>query len=88
MLQRDPMLPETPEWHDLANCAGCDSELFFPARGESTKEAKAICAGCVVREVCLEEHLYERFGIWGGKSERERRAIRGQRARGIEVLAG
>lgn len=70
-------------WQDYANCLGCDPELFFPERGATTREAKAVCAGCAVREDCLEYAVAkgEKFGIWGGKSERERRRIRSERAR-------
>ena len=55
--------------------------MFFPERGSSTIKAKAICAECKVREECLEFAVVrkERFGIWGGKFERERRAIRRER---------
>jgi len=67
---------EPPAWHAFANCRGCDPDLFFPQRGESTREAKAVCAGCVVREDCLADSVSEKFGIWGGLSERERRRIR------------
>ena len=68
-------------WMDRANCAGVDADLFHPGRGESTAEAKAVCAACSVRDACLDYALAagEKFGIWGGKSERERRAIRRQR---------
>jgi WhiB family redox-sensing transcriptional regulator len=82
------MHQEAPEWQAFANCLGCDPELFFPARGESTKEAKAVCAGCEVRLECLAGHLYEKHGIWGGMSERERRVLRRQRARGVAVVVG
>lgn len=75
---------ETDEqgWQLYANCLGVDPDLFFPERGASTKEAKSVCKGCVVREDCLEYALAngEKFGIWGGLSERERRRIRRQRA--------
>jgi WhiB family redox-sensing transcriptional regulator len=73
---------EEPAWQDLANCLGVDPDLFFPERGASTREAKEVCRGCVVRESCLEYALThgEKFGIWGGMSERERRRIRRQRA--------
>ncbi len=73
---------ETEDWHALANCLGVDPDLFFPERGASTREAKEVCRGCVVREACLEYALVngEKFGIWGGMSERERRRIRRQRA--------
>ena len=69
---------ETKGWQDLANCLGVDPDLFFPERGASTREAKEVCRGCVVREDCLEYALAngEKFGIWGGLSERERRRIR------------
>lgn len=67
-------------WQDLANCLGVDPDLFFPERGASTREAKEVCRGCVVREDCLEYALAngEKFGIWGGLSERERRKLRRQ----------
>jgi WhiB family redox-sensing transcriptional regulator len=72
-----------PGWQALAACAGVDPELFFPARGEPTGTAKAICATCPVREQCAEYALArsEKFGIWGGLSERERRRERHRRRR-------
>jgi WhiB family redox-sensing transcriptional regulator len=77
-------------WEDFANCLGVDPDLFFPERGASTREAKEVCRGCPVREDCLEYALgnAEKFGIWGGMSERERRRIRRQRAlaRGSQVV--
>ncbi len=73
---------DAESWQMFANCLGVDPDLFFPERGASTKEAKGVCQGCVVREDCLEYALAngEKFGIWGGLSERERRRIRRQRA--------
>ena len=73
---------EDQEWRKLANCLGVDPDLFYPDRGASTREAKNVCRGCVVREECLEYALStgEKFGIWGGLSERERRRIRRQRS--------
>ena len=38
------------DWQDFANCLGVDPDLFFPERGASTREAKEVCRGCVVRE--------------------------------------
>ena len=69
-------------WWGLANCLGVDPDLFFPERGASTREAKEVCRGCVVRGDCLEYALThgEKFGIWGGMSERERRRVRRQRS--------
>lgn len=80
---------DEPTWHDFANCLGVDPDLFFPERGASTKEAKEVCRGCVVRDDCLEYALQngEKFGIWGGMSERERRRIRRQRALARAALA-
>ena len=77
-------------WQLKANCLGVDPDLFFPERGASTKEAKAVCRGCVVRDECLEYALAngEKFGIWGGLSERERRRIRRQRALARAASAG
>ncbi|MDP8975419.1 MAG: WhiB family transcriptional regulator [Actinomycetota bacterium] len=79
------LLGAAPErtWQRQANCMGVDPDLFFPERGASTREAKEVCRGCVVREDCLEYALAnsEKFGIWGGLSERERRRIR--RARSV-----
>lgn len=76
---------EIPElylgWQNKANCRGVNPTLFYPERGVSTSEAKAVCSGCEVKEECLEFAVEsgEKFGIWGGLSERERRVIRRQR---------
>jgi WhiB family redox-sensing transcriptional regulator len=65
-------------WRLDALCAETDPEAFFPEKGGSTREAKRVCVGCEVRAECLEYALAndERFGIWGGLSERERRRLR------------
>ncbi|MCW2674277.1 MAG: WhiB family transcriptional regulator [Frankiales bacterium] len=65
-------------WQDQALCAQTDPEAFFPEKGGSTREAKRICIGCEVKQECLEYALMqdERFGIWGGLSERERRRLK------------
>jgi WhiB family redox-sensing transcriptional regulator len=69
---------EEQEWQDRALCAQTDPEAFFPEKGGSTREAKRICQVCEVRSECLEYALAhdERFGIWGGLSERERRKLK------------
>ncbi len=69
---------EEAEWQERALCAQTDPEAFFPEKGGSTREAKRICSGCEVRAECLDYALAhdERFGIWGGLSERERRRLR------------
>lgn len=68
----------THKWKDSALCAQTDPELFYPEKGSSTKEARKVCVSCEVRSECLEEALAnnERFGIWGGLSERERRKLK------------
>ena len=65
-------------WQADALCAQTDPEAFFPEKGGSTRDAKKICSGCEVKAECLEYALKndERFGIWGGLSERERRRLR------------
>jgi WhiB family redox-sensing transcriptional regulator len=69
---------DTQSWQERALCAETDPEAFFPEKGGSTREAKKICTGCEVKAECLEYALAndERFGIWGGLSERERRRLR------------
>lgn len=73
-----------------AACGGMPTDSFFPERGTAqitARDAKAICNGedgrpaCSVRQVCLEYALdrKERFGIWGGKSERERARVAKER---------
>jgi WhiB family redox-sensing transcriptional regulator len=65
-------------WQADSLCAQTDPEAFFPEKGGSTRDAKKICSSCEVRSQCLEYALQndERFGIWGGLSERERRKLR------------
>ncbi len=72
---------EELDWQERALCAQTDPEAFFPEKGGSTREAKRVCLTCDVQAECLEYALRhdERFGIWGGLSERERRKLR-QRA--------
>jgi WhiB family transcriptional regulator, redox-sensing transcriptional regulator len=69
----DPLI-----WQERALCAETDPEAFFPEKGGSTREAKKVCVSCEVRSECLEYALEhdERFGIWGGLSERERRRLK------------
>ncbi len=65
------------DWQAKALCSQTDPEAFFPEKGGSTREAKRVCMGCEVRDECLDYALThnERFGIWGGLSERERRQL-------------
>jgi len=71
-------LSDSPAWWFEGLCAQTDPELFFPEKGGSVREAKAVCAGCPVRAQCLAHALAhgERFGVWGGLSEPERRRLK------------
>lgn len=75
--------PRDAVWRDFAACAEADPEAWFPEKGGSVTQAKAICRRCPVQAQCLEYALAtdQRFGIWGAKSERERRRIKQQRER-------
>lgn len=68
------------DWSKEANCKGLDPNLFHIKRGESSDRAKAICIGCIVIKECL--HYAEsnsiKVGVWGGLSERQRRALRSE----------
>ena len=77
-------LVASPGWWFAGLCAQTDPEVFFPEKGGSVRAAKAVCAGCPVRAQCLEHALAhdERFGVWGGLSERERRRLKTAAARG------
>jgi WhiB family redox-sensing transcriptional regulator len=63
-------------------CAETDPEAFFPEKGGSVHAAKRVCAGCHLREACLDYALttdfggYPPSGVWGGSTERERRELR------------
>ena len=69
-------------WRERAACRGADLGLFFPGRGESAEPGRRVCARCPVREPCLEFALRHGIthGIWGGLSERDRRALRSRHA--------
>ena len=78
-VRRLPVEDDSPlAWQVDALCAQTDPEAFFPEKGGSTRDAKRVCTTCDVRSQCLEYALQndERFGIWGGLSERERRRLR------------
>lgn len=85
-------LLQPPAWHAQAKCRGMDAKLFFPGQGEfmehrdrgggyTRSPVRAICESCPVQEECLEAGLHERFGIWGGLTERERKRLRRARRR-------
>lgn len=63
-------------WHARAQCRDQDPDRLF-VRGAEQRQARRVCAGCPVRAWCLAEALDHRveFGVWGGMTERERRAL-------------
>ena len=67
-----------PAWMADGLCAQVDPDTWFPERGGSTREAKAVCRRCPVRAECLAYALANdaRFGVWGGTSERDRRRMK------------
>lgn len=68
------------DWQERAGCMTADPDLFFPERGSPGDSAKRVCVNCEVRLECLEYALAngERYGIWGGLTERERTRLRRQ----------
>lgn len=71
------------DWRQLAECKDEDPELFFPVGTsgpamDQTDEAKAVCKRCPVTEDCLawSFEIKAEAGVWGGKSEDERRAMK------------
>ena len=82
-------------WRLRAACRHVDSAVFFPPDGERPPErdaretrAKAICGGCpVIRQCAAYAIRYsERYGIWGGLSERERAALALQPDRALVII--
>ncbi|MET7381394.1 WhiB family transcriptional regulator [Streptomyces sp. NPDC005526] len=74
----ETITPADTAWHTLALCAQTGADFFFPEPGSSVREAKRICGMCEMRTACLEYAMDndERFGVWGGLSEKERLALR------------
>lgn len=66
-------------WKYHAACKGMDTELFFGEKGANID--RTVCEECPVQQECLEFGLDEKFGVWGGKSVRERRKLRKERAK-------
>lgn len=68
-------------WRDDALCAQVGTELFFPPVGSTPYAAKSVCRLCPVSPQCLAHALAdpELMGVWGGTTERERRALRKDR---------
>ncbi|MEU1502195.1 WhiB family transcriptional regulator [Streptomyces sp. NPDC005732] len=76
------------QWRENAACGSSDADDLF-ADSARQRQAKAVCAGCPVRTECLAEALDERieFGVWGGLTERDRRALLRRRPNVVSWLA-
>jgi len=74
-LPDDPAPPD--HWQREAACYGIDPDLFFPTSEEEAAGALDFCSACGVRETCLAWALKngERYGVWGGLTEQQRRRI-------------
>lgn len=77
-MHTDTITPADFAWQEQALCAQTGADFFFPEPGSSVREAKRICGMCEMRSACLEYALNndERFGVWGGLSEKERLSLR------------
>ena len=77
--QLDPAYVLGGSWQPMAYCRNVDPNLFFPEQSSvrDAQDAVAVCAGCIVKAECLEFAILgrERYGVWGGKTERQRRKI-------------
>lgn len=72
-------LLERPEWHARAACRGAEPDRWFPGQGQPVDDARQVCQGCQVAVDCREAGLSEKFGIWGGLTEIQRRRLRQER---------
>lgn len=66
------------DWIKHAACRGLDVAIFYPEHGGTARPAIAVCRSCPVARHCLDDAMRrdEEWGVWGGKSPRERRAMR------------
>lgn len=66
------------DWRARAECRTTDTAVFFQPRGASVEDAREICRRCPVRSECLDYAVatHQRYGMWGGLSERQRRNLR------------
>ncbi len=81
ITKRPTPVVETWEWQTHAACRGLDVAVFFhpdsergPSRRKREEQAKAVCAGCPVRQTCLDWAMSfgELYGVWGGQTAVER----------------
>jgi WhiB family redox-sensing transcriptional regulator len=79
---REALQRLVPDWHEQALCREVDPELFFPEKGGNVRQGLMICQRCPVAVPCLDAAIDndERFGIWGGATDEDRKLIRQTRA--------
>jgi len=73
-----PPNPSPPDvWQDRAACFGIDPDLFFPVSEDEAGPALTFCGSCRIREECLAWAIKngERYGVWGGLTEQQRRRL-------------
>lgn len=78
-------------WREEAACKDADPDLFFAeSRGASYEAARKLCGECAVQTECLQYALdiNERYGFWGGTTERERRYVKGLEVSAEEYIKG
>ncbi len=84
MAENAPAIKPRPEglappdsWQHMGACYGQDPDMFFPTSEEEAAPALALCGRCPVRQTCLEWALKygERYGVWGGTTEQQRRRL-------------
>lgn len=75
-LRDVPAIGTESEWTTRAVCADQDPDLLF-VTGAAQRDAARMCDGCPVKLECLADALDNRveFGVWGGLTERQRRAV-------------
>jgi WhiB family redox-sensing transcriptional regulator len=78
LMHFEMITPADTAWQERALCAQTGADFFFPEPGSSVREAKRICGMCEMRSACLDYAMNndERFGVWGGLSEKERLELR------------
>lgn len=76
-------------WENDTLCSPLNAELFFPEEHQSHREAKKICHACPVSQDCLDYALEanEKFGIWGGLNQTERKKLKRKSARQLGSAA-
>jgi len=81
--------PMETEWMASGSCRDVDPSLFFPSDGMGVIKAQRVCASCPVAEQCLNYALDQHIdhGVWGGKSERERRRLARSRRISLSSIA-